>query len=444
MRATTFTLGCKQNQYESVAMGEILVREGYTLVPPGEPADLVVVNTCTVTGHADYQARQTIRKLRRRNPGAPIVVTGCYAQRDPDQLAEIDGVAMVLGNNEKSRLAEYLRELHEEQAGLGDDALIRVGDISEVQEADDLPIQKFRGYTRAFLKIQDGCNLRCSYCIIPSVRGRNRSLPPEKVVAIVENLVANGQTEIVLTGIHIGHYGKDFRPRKSLVDLLKAILAVPGVERIRLSSLEPSEFTPDLVDFIIDTPEICRHFHIPIQSGSARILKLMRRPYNKDYYVSLLEKLFTHLPDVGIGADVIVGFPGETDEDFAESCRILERFPMSYLHVFSYSDREGTKADATDAKTPTEVIRQRSKTLRKLSREAALRFRRGFEGRELDCHILRDQDAGGLVEAVSDNYIRMSIKAQEEIRGTRQRVRLETAGFPFSTGSLVEQTATVS
>lgn len=440
MRAATYTFGCKQNQFETAGLVEILVREGYQVVPFQESADLYILNTCTVTGEADTQARQMIRRLHREQPGACLVVTGCYAQRSPGELAGMPGVDLVLGNNEKAALGDYLRETMARRGGFSEPrpAQVEVGDIMAVKQHDTLEVAELTGHTRAFVKVQDGCNLNCSYCVIPSVRGRSRSRPAEDVLRMVRNLVESGYQEIVLTGIHTGSWGRDFTPKAHLVDLLRQLERIDGLRQIRLSSLEPSEFTPELVEYIIEQPLICRHFHIPFQSGSPRILQAMHRPYKQEYYLRLLDRFYEQLPEVAIGGDLIVGFPGETDAEYAETEDFLLRYPFSYMHVFAYSDREGTVADALSDKVDGGVKRTRSRSLRAVARQKALEFRLPYVGREVRCLILaRVEEDQQQVEAISDNYLRVRVDAPEELWNTYQTVRIEQAEFPFCTGRVV-------
>jgi threonylcarbamoyladenosine tRNA methylthiotransferase MtaB len=394
------TLGCKLNQFDSAAVEADLAAAG--LAPTGEPARarVVVVNTCTVTSAADQQSRQAIRRLRRLNPGCLLIVTGCYAQRDPDALRAIPGVDAVVGLARQREIRGLVFRLAPE--------LPRNPACLEAAE-DPLPI--FSDRTRAFLKIQEGCDLKCSYCVIPSVRGSSRSVPPETVLRKVELLARAGFQEIVFTGVNTGEYGRDLDPPATLAGLLRRVEEVPGLGRVRLNSVEPRCVTEELVETMAGSPRIAPHLQIPLQSGSDRILGRMRRPYTTARYRATLERVRRSLPHAGLGADVIVGFPGETEEDFRATREFIAGSELNYLHVFSFTPRPGTPAAAMAQGLRGDVIRARSAGLRQLGEDLACRFRSSFLGRELEVLGLRETRPDGRTRALAGNFIEVALSA---------------------------------
>ncbi len=404
------TLGCKLNQAETHEVEAQLASRGFRAVPFEEPAQVYVINTCTVTARADFSDRQMIRRAVARNPDALIVVTGCLAQTNPAAVARIPGVDLIVGNQEKYELAGLLDSLTKRAR-----PLVRVGDIQTAVGLPVAPVTHFSGRSRAFVKIQDGCQHRCAFCIVPYARGGSRSQKPEVVVDQVSRLVEAGYGEFVLTGVDMGHYGWDLVPRTSLATLLPRLLDVPRLRRLRLSSLLPPYFTDELIEVLAGSPRICPHLHIPLQSGSDRVLRLMRRPYNTRIYRSLVERLSKAIPDLGLGADVIVGFPGETDADFEESRRLIEALPFSYLHVFSYSDRKGTEAVRLPDHLAPRVVAERSKTLRRLSQGLNLAFRRRLVGRPQEVLVLDTRDkAAGCLTGLTGNYVEVLFEGRDE------------------------------
>ncbi|MBE9485873.1 MAG: tRNA (N(6)-L-threonylcarbamoyladenosine(37)-C(2))-methylthiotransferase MtaB, partial [Chloroflexi bacterium] len=317
------TLGCKTNQFESAAMSEQLSKAGYRQVEFAKGAELVIVNTCTVTAATDAQSRNLIRRARRINPQARVVVTGCYAQIDPKALADLPGVTLVIGNQEKR---DFLDRLNRIDSAV---AQVMVSDIRQADEAKTLPLSSFEQRSRAFVQIQNGCDAFCSYCIIPYARGRSRSVALADVVTQVENLCAASYPEIVLTGIHIGHYGRDLAPQLDLLDLLKAIEASAFTGRLRLGSIEPTELPVALLEYIAASAWICPHYHIPLQAGDDLILKQMNRHYPTGFFRDLLIAIRERQPQAAIGLDIITGFPGETEQQFAASCELLMELPLT-------------------------------------------------------------------------------------------------------------------
>ena len=404
------TLGCRLNQVESQEMLGLVEAQGFRPVAGAERAEVYVVNTCTVTGRADVSDRQLIRRITRERPGALVVVTGCWAQTDPQAVARIPGVDLVLGNQEKYRLPELLAALlaqrPEHQAVDGRGPEIRVAPIAEARSVPAAPLARVAGRSRAFVKIQDGCQHRCAFCIVPAARGASRSQDPEVVLDRVRALIEAGHGEITLTGVDLGHYGWDLLPRTTLAVLLRQLAEVAGLRWLRLSSILPAYVTADLLEVITGSPRVAPHLHLPLQSGSDRVLRLMRRPYNTRMYRTLVERLARDLPDLGLGADLIVGHPGESEADFAETRALVSGLPFSYLHVFSYSDRKGTESTRLTDRVPAQTIRARSAALRQLGREKALAFRQRMLGRTHEALVLEARDrATGLLSGLTANYV---------------------------------------
>jgi len=399
-RVAIATLGCKVNQYESAGIGEALARSGHALVPFSETADCYIINTCTVTARTNYQSRQIIRQAIRKNPEALIVVTGCYAQTAPAEIAEIPGISLIAGHGEKDRIPELLGSLKKNGRE------IRVGDISAVRPFASLPVTRFQDHTRAFLKIQDGCNAWCRYCIIPSARGRSRSLPQDGVLEQLNLLGRSGYREAVLTGIHLGAYGQDLSPEISLADLLKRIEGESPVERLRLSSIEPTEISADLISLLRESTLICPHLHIPLQSGDDAILSGMGRQYSAAFYKALLVDLEGAIPDLAIGIDVIAGFPGEDDAAFEHTVSLIEALPVAYLHVFPFSARPGTPAADMPDQVPPNEKKNRAEILRNLGTRKREAFARRFQERFLRVLVEERRDrSSGLRKGFSDHYL---------------------------------------
>jgi threonylcarbamoyladenosine tRNA methylthiotransferase MtaB len=360
-----------------------------------------VINTCTVTQRADQQARQTTRRLHRDNPAARIVVTGCYAERSAEKLAQIDGVNLVLGNADKERLAEIITEEGSDQ----DQGKIIRNPLTVDRDYALFHGPREGGKTRPFLKIQDGCDARCSYCIVPFARGPGRSAHPEEVLAGIRSLVDMGFQEIVLTGVHLGAYGHRFEERTTLLDLLRAAVKIPNLGRLRLSGIEPMRFSRAIIRLAVENSALAPHFHIPLQSGSDRILRKMRRPYTAQRYLELLRYIHSVLPDAGLGTDVLVGFPGESDGDFQTTCDLIRELPLTYLHVFPFSAREGSDAFQMRDQVPSRVAHERARILRTMSQEKNHAFRRRFPGRILSAVTLAKEEELGTSVALTENYI---------------------------------------
>ncbi len=413
--------GCRATQADGAALEQAFLDRNLEKSCEWEDSDVVVINTCTVTNTADVEARQMIRRVHRENPKAKIVVTGCYAQRAPQDIARIEGVSCVVGNSHKDQLVpivmgRYLESspfpiLPEEAHESANAADVFCSSIFESRELRSIAEPSGGGRTRAVLKVQDGCSYRCSYCIIPSVRGDSRSLPAEEVLRQARSLLGHGFKEITLTGIHLGGYGRDLRARRSLAQVVKQLLQEERLERLRLSSIEPLEFTDELIGLVAESPKIARHFHAPLQSGSDRILRLMRRPYLAEYYAGLVAKMRRWVPDAAIGADVMAGFPTETEGDHAATRGLLESAPMTYLHVFPYSRRPGTDSSRLKPEVRGDVVQQRAQELRDVAARKNREFRSRFVGKSLSVITLNRADENGALQAVSSNYLKVEITA---------------------------------
>jgi len=421
--------GCRATQADGAAIERQLLERGLERAEGAHQAEVVVLNTCTVTASADHDARAAIRRIHRENPDARILVTGCYAQRAPQELSAIPGVTLVLGNSHKHKLADYVAPapggkdfLPLTQIGAPDAPSVIVGDIFAHTELTAAPV--FDGdsleKTRPNLKVQDGCNNRCSFCIIPYVRGRSRSLKLDQVLREVDTLVTNSYREIVLSGINLGRWGRELRPQMRFAEMLRAILDRTAVEKLRISSVEPMDWTNELIDLVASSPRICKHAHVPLQSGSDRILRRMHRKYRPWHYADRIERIRRAMPDAAIGADVMVGFPGETGEDFEQTHAFIERLPFTYLHVFTYSSRPGTPSAKMPEQVPVQVARERNRILRELAAQKKHMFMESFIGREVEAITLTHFD-GEHTEALTDNYLKLRVRGRQE---PNQRLRL--------------------
>jgi threonylcarbamoyladenosine tRNA methylthiotransferase MtaB len=421
-RVAFATLGCRLNQVDSQVMQAALEARGFATVPFGAPADVVVVNTCTVTARAEVSDRQAIRRARRANPEARVVATGCWAQTSPGEVARVAGVDLVVGNADKDRLPTLLEELLAAPRGVA--PRVAVSDLREARIAVADPRARPAGRSRAFVKVQDGCQHRCAFCVVPLARGASRSLDPTIVADQVRVLVEAGHPEVTLTGVDLGHYGADLVPRTTLAALLRDLVEIDGLRWLRLSSMLPAYFTDDVVDVLTGAPVIAPHFHIPLQSGSDRVLRAMRRPYSVAMYRRVVDRLAA-IPRLGLGADVIAGFPGETEDDARATEGLIEALPFTYLHVFPYSDRNGTEAAGRPAHVDTRTVNRRAARLRALGAARALAFRRALMGREEDVLVLetRERATGGLV-GLTGNYVEVVFDGPGTLMRRLVRVRL--------------------
>jgi threonylcarbamoyladenosine tRNA methylthiotransferase MtaB len=397
------TFGCRASQADGAALETALSARGLSPAENTAAADLIVLNTCTVTATADDEVRQTVRRMHRESPCARIVVTGCYAQRAPEEVASLAGVWMVAGNSHKTQIPDLISDAAPYHGQ------VHVGDIFASRDFLAAPVEDALGdRTRPNLKIQDGCNNRCSFCIIPFVRGRSRSAPAEQAVEPVRRL-AFKYKEVVLSGINLGRWGRDLPGGMRLADLLRRILDETPVERLRLSSVEPMDWSEDLLTLMASSPRIARHVHAPLQSGSDGVLRRMHRKYRPRHYADRILKARTLMPDCAVGADVMTGFPGETDAEFEESREFIESLPFTYLHVFTYSERPGTPAAEAEAQVPKEVRKRRTHILRELGARKNLEFRRSMVGQTLSAVTIQDGRA-----ALSGNYVKIALAARRE------------------------------
>jgi threonylcarbamoyladenosine tRNA methylthiotransferase MtaB len=420
--------GCRATQADGASIERSLAQRGMQAASCASSADVVVLNTCTVTAAADADARAAIRRIHRENPNCRILVTGCYAQRAPQEIAALDGVAWIVGNSHKHEIADVIAppaknflplEVLNAQ-GAGSDALsgagVLVGDI--FAHTDFLAAPVFEGTshsarTRPNLKVQDGCDNRCSFCIIPSVRGHSRSLPLAEVLREVEELVRAGYREMVVSGINLGRWGHDLLPQGRFEDLLHAILRHTTIEKIRISSVEPMDWTGELIELVTSHPRIARHAHVPLQSGSDRILRMMHRKYRPWHYAERVSKVRARSGEAAIGADVMVGFPGETDELFEENRHFIASLPFTYLHIFTFSARPGTPAATMPDHVPAQKARERHQILRELIAEKNRAFRRSFVGKSLNAITLSTpSEDEGCSEALTDNFLKLQVRGK--------------------------------
>jgi len=435
---TTFSIenfGCRATDADAASLRGEMMAKGLSLIADHAAADVVVLNTCTVTAAADSQARDAVRKIHRANPAARIVVTGCYAQRAPEELASLAGVAWVVGNSHQMEIPGLvenpdaqlesrckatdfflLAEIADAPMSLAKGpAKILTGDIFArttlpIAASNHLPhgTPGAEDRTRPILKIQDGCNNRCAYCVIPFVRGRSRSMLPDDVVSQVQQLVRAGAKEVVLSGINLGSYGRDLVPKVELSTTVRRILGETSIEQLRFSSIEPQDVTEEFISLVASSPRIAPHFHVPLQSGSDRILRAMHRWYRAAHYAERIRLVRRLLPHAAVGADVIVGFPGETEDDFRATREFIERLPFTYLHVFSFSERSGTKAAGLTGAVPPQIIRERARALRALSQTKVANFRAAMAGHGMRALTL-SRGGDGWTETLTGNYLKVRI-----------------------------------
>ena len=433
LKFSILTFGCRCNQAESDAIRESLCGRSMVEIENRLDADLAVINTCTVTQRSDQQVRQAIRRLHRENPSARIIVTGCYAERDPAALADMPGVSLVVGNGVKERLAEILESAEEHGGG-------KIVRFPLVEDRDYLlpPTGNTGGKTRPLVKLQDGCDAHCSYCIVPHVRGPGRSARLEDVLAEIQSLADRGFQEIVLTGVHLGAFGFKLKDHPRLIGLLRRIVEIPRLGRIRLSSIEPMHFDRAIVDLVAEHPVFAHHFHIPLQSGSDRVLRRMRRPYTAARFRELLAYIQDKLPDAGIGADVLVGFPGETDGDFAETCALIRESPLTYLHVFPFSPREGTVAFSMPDRISSQVMKHRLNAVLEISRAKNIAFRHRFTGQVLPGITISREENLGTSLVLTGNYIHARVPGLSVPPNRLVNIRIEEVRPETTYASILE------
>jgi len=430
MKIAFSTLGCKINQYDSALMKESL-KERFQIVSFDDIADVYVINTCTVTAKSDYQSRQLVRRAVKKNEKAKIIVAGCYPQSNPDAFMSIEGVDVILGNQEKLELEKYLKDMKKEQTpkvyvhpvrslSIGEqsastgilpmsvEASNGVNKTAETFLHSDLKV--FPNRTRAVLKVQDGCSAFCAFCIVPYVRGRARSAETKWVIKQINNFVDAGYKEIVLSGVSLGTYGKDISSKKSLSWLVKEILEQTKIHRIRISSVEPEDVTDELIDLAASEDRICKHLHLPLQSGDDGILSRMKRQYDSAYFKELILKIKEKMPDIGLGTDVIVGLPGEDDTAYENSVKMIQELPFTYLHVFSYSMRRSTEAFNFKEQAPENIKKERSRRLIEIGKNKSMQFKNSFINKTVDALIESENDKKtGMLKGLTGNYIKIFV-----------------------------------
>ena len=430
-KIASYALGCKVNQYESEAIAELFAEKGYEVVSVEDTADIYIINTCTVTNFGDKKSRQLIRKVKRQNEDAVVAVVGCYAQTAPKELEEIMGVNLVIGTKDKSKIVELVEAYQQEQGVCN-----YVTDIMHERTFEPLSIQKLSNRTRAYLKIQDGCSQFCSYCIIPYARGPIRSRAPKDVVEEVKRLAENGFKEVVLTGIHVASYGKDLKT-VTLTDIIKQVHAVEGIERIRFSSIEPNVVTETFAQEMAKLPKVCDHFHLSLQSGCDKILKEMNRKYDTIQYRKAVQILRKHLPDVALTTDVIVGFPGETEQDYAQSKAFAQEMQFSKIHVFPYSPKKGTPAAERKDQLQNAVKQTRSQDLIAISDNMAEAFVKAHIGKMMS--VLYERAVGeNVYEGHTTNYIKVHTKSEKVLSNVIAQTKIIESDGETAFGVLAE------
>lgn len=431
LKVAFHTLGCKVNYYETEALKGKFRDDGFEVVDFQDLADVYVVNTCTVTHQADRKSRQIIRRAKRRNPAALVAVTGCYAEVSPKDISSLPEADIILGTQNRLSLTQLIK-----RKITGDGAAVTVNPAQKEREFEDMPWMPEQGRARAFLKIQDGCDQRCSYCIVPLARGPVRSLPLAKGIEYLNEISSHGYEEVVLSGIHLGVYGRDLQPAADLASFLEKAVMVKGIKRIRLSSIEPTDFDDKLIKVIAANEKICRHLHIPLQSGDNSILKAMGRPYNNTFFSGLINSLRDLLPDLAVSTDIMVGFPGEEDGHFLSSFDFVKSCSFSRLHVFKFSPRRGTLAETMDGQVAPEVKDERSGKMIALGEELASIYQEKFLGRELSVLFEKLLDEG-MLEGLTSNYLRVRVYGPEKLRGQIGNVLIKESCGGYLKGSLV-------
>jgi len=429
------TLGCKVNHYETEAIWHLFKQAGYERKDFESTADVYVINTCTVTNTGDKKSRQVIRRAIRQNPDAVICVTGCYAQTSPAEVMAIPGVDIVVGTQDRVKMLDYIEQYKRERQPING-----VSNIMKARVYEELDVPAFTDRTRASLKIQEGCNNFCTFCIIPWARGLMRSRDPKEVIRQAQQLVDAGYKEIVLTGIHTGGYGEDMKDYNFAALLRDIDEQVVGLKRLRISSIEASQITDEVIEVLKKSNKIVRHLHIPLQSGSNTVLKRMRRKYTMELFAERLNKLREALPGLAITSDVIVGFPGETEEEFMETYNFIRDYRFSELHVFPYSKRTGTPAARMPDQIPEEVKNERVHRLISLSDQLAKEYASEFEGQVLEIipeEVYKEEPDSGLYIGYTDNYLKVKFPATEDMVGKLVKVKITKAGYPYNEGEFV-------
>lgn len=417
-RVAFTTLGCKVNQFETELMEGLFKQRHYDIGSFDQPADVYVINTCSVTHLGERKSRQLIRRAARLNAGAVIAVTGCYAQVAPGQVENIPGVSVIIGTKDRDKIVDLV-----EEAAISRQQVNAVTDIMQMDAFEDIPLFAAPGRTRAFLKIQEGCTNYCTYCIIPYARGPLRSRPLGSITGEAAKLVEAGFKEIVLTGIHLGAYGRDFSGSVSLVDAVKAVLAVKDLQRLRLGSLESVEVPDELIELMRQDRRLCRHLHLPLQSGNDQVLSAMNRHYTVAGFAALTENMMSRIPDIAVSTDIIVGFPGETEEMFSQSLKVIEGMKFSKIHVFPYSRRTGTPAAEFTGQVSEEQKKQRAAQLTKLAEKQGLQYRQTYIGSAME--VLFEAANDHTIDGLTGNYLRVYTAAGTIEQGGLYRMRLD-------------------
>lgn len=430
MKVALHTLGCKLNYSESSSIGSQFLSNGYDVVDEKEQADVYVINTCTVTENAERECRQIVRRFLRQNPDAYIIVTGCYAQLRPEEISAIKGVDAVLGNNEKFDVFSLINDFRKQ-----DLSCIIVSPINEQNEFGQAHSSETDSRTRAYLKIQDGCDYKCTFCTIPLARGRSRSMHLDEAIAEFRKLLNAGYKEIILTGVNVGDYGKSIDT--NLYKLLLRLVEIEGDFRIRISSIEPNLLSDEIIELTAQSEKLCKHFHIPLQSGSSKILRAMQRRYSAEDYSNLIHRIKKRTPDAGIGVDVIVGFPGESKEDFLVTHNFLRDLPISYLHVFTYSERPDTKAIEMISKVDVFERRERNNVLRILSSKKRSEFYSQMVNKNLEV-LFEHEYHEDVIKGFSSNYVKVSHPYRPELVNNFLQIKVTEFGNDECTGKIMD------
>ncbi len=429
------TLGCRVNHYETEAMTEKFIREGYEITEFENFADVYVINTCSVTNMSDKKSRQIIGRARRKNENAVIAAVGCYSQVSPEEVSKIDGVDVVLGTRNKGDVVYYVNKAKDEGK-----VQVAVGEVLKNKTFEELNIEEYQDKTRAFLKIQDGCNRFCTYCLIPYTRGRTCSKDPDKVLEEIKRLEEHGFKEIILSGIHTASYGVDLEGDVTLISLLQEIEKLDGIERVRIGSIEPSFFTDEVIEKMKYMKKLCPQFHLSLQSGCDETLKRMNRRYTAKEYEEAVYKIRENLKDASITTDVIVGFPGETDEEFNETYKFLERIKLTKTHIFKFSPRKGTKAEHMPNQVDGTIKEKRSKALIELNNKNEGEFSKSLVGREMDVLVEKElNEKPGYFEGYTRNYVRVIFESKNNgIIGKIVKCKIEEANGDYVGGKIIE------
>ncbi len=436
-KAAFYTLGCKVNQYETEAMEELFEKEGFSIVGENEKADVYVINTCTVTNLSDRKSRQFISKSKKNNQDAVIAVVGCYSQVSPEEVERIPGVDVIIGTADRNKIVDLCRIAKANKEKDSNEKINIVRNVKTQKEFEPINIDDLKSKTRAYIKIQDGCNQFCSYCIIPYARGPIRSRSLDDIVLETQKLAKAGFKEVVLTGIHVASYGKEIKV-KSLIDVLEEVGKVDGIERIRLSSIEPTLIDEDFMKRIVNIGKVCDHFHLSLQSGSDTVLERMNRKYTRDEFKGIVRIIRSYMPKAGITTDIIVGFPGETNEEFLETLQFIEDIGFSRIHVFKYSPRRGTPASKMENQVDGNIKNKRSEDLISLGKILMDNFHKSFIGENLEVLFEEvNKKDKTLIEGYTSNYMRVKVNGSPEFLNSIAKVYLKEIGKDFLIGDII-------